>query len=118
MIITYDEGKVSIWAFQLKNHPIFTISFQRFNRSEQAFCGGGRILAHMVVERGKHIFGCHGFAIVEFNALTQVEHPSLAIGGFVAFGQLSDQLTIIANFGQVVAERIAIHKREVVFRGS
>ena len=118
MIITYDEGKVSIWAFKLKNHPIFTISFQRFNRSEQAFCGGGRILAHMVVERGKHIFGCHGFAIVEFNTLTQVEHPSLAIGGFVAFGQLSDQLAIIANFGQVVAERITIHKREVVFRGS
>ena len=72
----------------------------------------------MVVERSKHIFRCHGFAIVEFNALTQVEHPCLTISRFVAFGQFSNQLAIITNFGQVVAECIAIHKREVIFRGS
>ncbi len=73
----------------------------------------------MVLERGNHILGVKGLAVVEFDALAQVERPLGGVRRHVpGFGDFGHQLTVIGHFGQLVVDRAADELHVKVFEGS
>ena len=76
--------------------------------------GRGRPLDPVAVQRIDRVFGVEGLAIVEGDALAQLEHPGLGIGrAFPAFGQFRDENTARTEFDQVVAQLAEQEKLEI-----
>ena len=72
----------------------------------------------MIVEAGDDILGGQGLAVVELNALADVEHPGLGIRGWLkGLRQFTDQFTGVGHLGEVVAAGEDHAGAEAVFGG-
>jgi hypothetical protein len=60
----------------------------------------------VVAEGGDHVIGGHAFAVVEGEALVQLEDPGRGVGGGLeALGQIADHVAPGVHLGQAVGAR-------------
>ena len=77
-----------------------------------------RILAHVMPERRHHVFGVQRLAVVELDAGTQVEGPHPRVVGHIpGFGEFGLELSVVADFGQLVEDPAAEDLHVEVFKG-
>ena len=105
MIVAGDVGKVGIAAGKLEDHLV-AVRLDVGNGIDIGLGGRLRVLAHMVAEGGDHVGRGDGLAVVEGDALAQLEHPVLGIvARLEALGQVGNDATLGVDLGQAVAHR-------------
>ena len=111
MVVAHDVGVVGIAFRELDDNRV-AIDAHVLDLLEKARHRGDRILAAVVVEAGDDVLGRDGLAVVELDALADLECPGLGIGrGVPLLGQFGRQLVHFVDGGEVVEEAAHAHAR-------
>ena len=105
MVVAHQERKVGVAALQGDRDAMRSIRLDRLDSAENSLCRGLGIVGEMMPEGVDDIPGVERLAVVELDALANLEHPRLRVrGGVPALRQLRNQLTRGRHLGQVVAD--------------
>ena len=102
VVVAHHDREVGVAARETDRDSILAVGLDRLDRAQNALCRGFRILGQMVPEGVDDILGIQGLAVVEFDPLSNLEHPRRRVrGGVPALRQLRYQLTGNRHFGMV-----------------
>ena len=104
MVVAGNKGEVGIAAAKFEDDPVFAVGLDVLDLVHDALGGGFGIFAPVVVDGKDDVLGGHGFAVVEFDAFSEVKGPGLGIRrGFPGFSQLRRGLALVVDLHQAVA---------------
>ena len=78
MIVAEQVGKVGIRLLQ-REDDFLAVGLDALDALHVAERAGLRILVGMALERGDHILGRHRLAVVEFDAVADLQRPHLGV---------------------------------------
>ena len=99
------KRKIGLTVPEFEDDPGLAVGTEVEDIVQQYFDRRSRLSAPVMVDRGKHICGLQGFAVMELNAPPQPKAPHPGIRRHVpAVGQLGSGPALLVDFHQGIAE--------------
>jgi hypothetical protein len=106
MIIRHQEGEVGVAGLKHELHLIVGDLVHLGDRGDDRFGSRFRPFGGVQFQRSDHIVSGERRAVVERDALPQIEGPGLGVGCRLPIGrQFADQFAIRGDFGQAIEHR-------------
>ena len=119
MVIGDHVGEVGVARMQLEHHAVAAVGADLGHVAQHGLGRRAGFLPEVMLDRGDHIVGGQGLAVVEGHALAQFEGPDPGIRGRgPAFSQFGDRRAVDGNFGQGVIDRRETDKGEGIDPGT
>ena len=107
MVIADDEGEIRAASLQRDDDGVAALGLDVGDRLDQRLGRRFRVFAAMVIDRRHHVVGVKRLAVMELDALANLETPCRGVGrGFPAFRQFRRQFSVLAYFRQMVVQEI------------
>jgi hypothetical protein len=118
VIVADDVREVGVALLHREDHRVLTVRLDLLDRLEDGLGRGLRLLAEMVVDRGHHVPGVQGLAVMELNPLTQLESPlNGVVRGLPALRELGDEFVGVAYLREVIAQAVPDELHVAVGKG-
>jgi hypothetical protein len=118
VVVADDVGEIGVARLQGKDDPVAPVRLDLGHRFENGLGRGLAVLAAMVVDRGHHVIGGDGLAIVKRDATANLEAPGhRVVRGLPALGDIRDDLPGVAHLREVIAQAVAEHLGVAVLEG-
>ena len=113
VIVAEQVGKVGIGLLQ-RQHHFLAAGLDGRDTLHVAERAGFRLLVRVALQRGGHVLGGHGLAVVEFDAVADFQGPGLRIVGRAdLFGNAVLELAVRRQFDDHFAPALAEGERHL-----